>query len=52
MKEQPTTDLQNKELAPSQKCLNCGTQLNGEYRHNFVQHDTNHAMTLKQFILG
>ena len=52
MKEQTTTDLQNNELYPTNQCLNCGTQLNGEYCHNCGQHVTNHAMTVKQLILG
>ncbi|MBQ2047032.1 MAG: DUF3667 domain-containing protein [Muribaculaceae bacterium] len=52
MKEQPTTDLQNNELDPTNQCLNCGTQLNGEYCHNCGQHVTNHAMTVKQLIFG
>ena len=35
-----------------EKCLNCGTELNGIYCHNCGQHITDHAMTVKQFILS
>lgn len=52
MEEQPTNNLQNNEITPSKKCLNCGTQLNGEYCHNCGQHVTDHAMTVKNFILN
>lgn len=52
MREQPTTNLQNKDNAPTKQCLNCGTQLQGEYCHNCGQHITDHAMTVKHFILG
>ncbi|MBR5332850.1 MAG: DUF3667 domain-containing protein [Muribaculaceae bacterium] len=34
------------------KCLNCGTVLNGKWCHNCGQHITDHAMTVKQFILS
>lgn len=52
MEEQPTTNLQNDEIVPTKQCLNCGTQLNGEYCHNCGQHVTDHAMTVKSFILN
>ena len=34
------------------KCLNCGTELNGIYCHNCGQHVTDHKMTVKRFILN
>lgn len=52
MEEKSTTDLQNNEINLSKQCLNCGTQLNGEYCHNCGQHVTDHAMTVKSFILN
>lgn len=52
MEEQPTANLQNNKIDTVKQCLNCGTQLNGEYCHNCGQHVTDHAMTIKSFILN
>ena len=44
-------ELDGTKVYSSRKCLNCGTELNGLYCHNCGQHITDHAMTVKRFIL-
>lgn len=51
MEEQTNVNVQTDEVVSDGKCLNCGTQLNGEYCHNCGQHITDHAMTVKRFLL-
>lgn len=51
MKEESTENLQNKKIDPKSQCLNCGTNLVGEYCHKCGQHITNHTMTVKRFIM-
>ena len=50
--EQSTANLQNSEFDSSKQCLNCGTELKGIYCHNCGQHITDHAMTIKSFLLN
>ena len=51
MEEQTNVNVPTDEVVSAGKCLNCGTQLKGEYCHNCGQHITDHAMTVKRFLL-
>ena len=44
-------DLDSSTVCSTSRCLNCGSELKGTYCHNCGQHVTDHAMTVKRFIL-
>ena len=44
-------DSKEKGVHSLDQCQNCGTKLNGKYCHNCGQHITDHAMTVRRFIL-
>ncbi len=52
MEEQSKVHVEKQEAVSVNKCLNCGTQLNGQYCHNCGQHITDHTMTVKRFLLN
>lgn len=52
MDKQYTANIHSKKDEQGKQCLNCGTQLKGEYCHNCGQHVTDHTMTVKDFILN
>ena len=51
MEEQPTENIQEKGIAPYEKCLNCGTKLQGMYCHKCGQHASNPTPKVWEFIL-
>lgn len=51
MEEQPTENIQEKGVAPYEKCLNCGTKLQGMYCHKCGQHASNPTPKVWEFIL-
>ena len=51
MEEQPTESIQEKGVAPYEKCLNCGTELQGLYCHKCGQQASNPTPTVWEFIL-
>ena len=51
MEEQPTENIQEKGVAPYEKCLNCGTELQGLYCHKCGQQASNPTPTVWEFIL-
>ena len=46
------TDAAEESAFSLDKCLNCGTTLQGTYCHNCGQHVTDHKMTVKSFIMN
>lgn len=51
MEEQSTENIQEKGVAPYEKCLNCGTKLQGMYCHKCGQHASNPTPKVWEFIL-
>ena len=51
MEEQPTENIHEKGVAPYEKCLNCGTKLQGMYCHKCGQHASNPTPKVWEFIL-